>query len=180
MNVVCFNAEKFYRIACDYFQYEKNLKFAKKYINLALRNNPNHLKSLILKGRIFISENKIQSAIKILLSALKINENDTDCLYYLAYAYNSDKKTNLAIKYLDKIFNINPLDKDFLSDCYKLKINILVNLKQYKKAENILKTLNYSLYSNDIFLLEESFYKTIQSKKIPENRFERRILHINF
>ena len=180
MNVVCFNAEKFYRIAYDYFQYENNTKLAKKYINLALKDNPKHFKSLVLKGRIFILENKIQNAAKTLLSALKINDNEVNCLYYLAYAYSLEEKTTLAIKYLDKIFDQNPLDKEFLSDCYKLKISILVNLKQYKKAENILKNLNYSLYSNDIFNIEESFYKIIQNKKPPENKAERRILHINF
>lgn len=180
MNTVCFNAEKFYRIACDYFHYESNVKQAKKYVNLALKNAPYHLKSLILKGEIFLSEKKTKSALNIFKKALKISPNDTFCILWLAKTYNALQKQDISLHYLDKILAQNILDKEFLSECYKLKINILINLNQYKKAENILKTLNYSLYSNDIFHLEENFYKTLQNKKSPETKEQRRILHVNF
>ena len=44
MNIVYFNAEKFYRLAFDYFHYENNLDLAQKYINKALKSNKNHIK----------------------------------------------------------------------------------------------------------------------------------------
>lgn len=180
MNAVCFNAEKFYRIADDCFQYENNSKLAKKYVNIALKNDPEHLKSLVLKGKILLFEKNPKSALRVLLKAFKIYPDDVYCMFYLANAYNTLEKYDLSIEYLDKILIRNLSDKEFLSECYKLKINILINLNQYKKAENILKTLNYTLFSNDVFYLEENFYKTLQNKKILENSINERILHVNF
>jgi len=55
-----------------------------------------------------------------------------------------------------------------------------MNLNQYKKAEKILKTLNNKLSSDDIFDLEENFYKTIENKKYFEQNTQNRILHVNF
>lgn len=180
MNVVCFNAEKYYRIAYDYFQYESNAKKAKKYVNIALKHAPNDPKCLILKGQIYLLEKNPKSALQIFKRVLKISQNDTKCMFYLAKAYSAIYEYNTALDYLDKILVQNVADKEFLSECYNLKINILINLNQYKKAENILKTLNYSLYSNDVFCLEENFYKTVQSKKSPETNEKKRILHVNF
>lgn len=180
MNAVCFNAEKYYRIAYDYFQYENNTTQAKKYINLALKNAPIHFKSLILKGQIYLFEKKSENALKTLNKALKISPKNAECMFYLAKAYSNAQQYSVSLDYLDKIFIQNISDKEFLSECYKLKINILINLNQYKKAKSILKTLNYSLYSNDIFSLEENFYKTIQNKKSLKNNSQKRILHVNF
>lgn len=180
MNFVCFNAEKFYRLAYDYFHYESDVKNAKKYVNKALKNDPVHFKSLLLKGQIFLFEKRVKSALKMFLKALNIRPNDACCMFYLANAYYALEKYNLSLEYLDKILTQNISNKEFLSECYKLKINILINLNRYKKAENILKTLNYRLFSNDIFYLEENFYKTLRNKKNPHNGTDERILHVNF
>ncbi len=55
-----------------------------------------------------------------------------------------------------------------------------MNLNQYSKAEKILKTLNNKLKSDDIFDIEENFYKTVENKKYFEQNTNNRILHINF
>ncbi len=44
MNVVHFIAEKYYRLAFDYFHYENNIQLAQKYINLALKDDKSHIK----------------------------------------------------------------------------------------------------------------------------------------
>lgn len=180
MNIVYFNAEKFYRLAYDYFRYENNPKMALKYVNSALKCHPGHNKSIILKGQIFLIQNKIKNALNLLLKYYSICPDDIHCLFYIANAYYKDNKPNLALEYLDKILSKNLQDKEFLSECYNLKLNILINLNQYKKAEKLLKTLNYNLFSNDVFDLKENFYKTIQTRKNPGNHSNERILHINF
>ena len=85
-----------------------------------------------------------------------------------------------GLEILDKVLIRQELNAEFLSECYKLKIDILMNLNQYKKAEKILKTLNNKLSSDDIFDLEENFYKTIENKKYFEQNTQNRILHVNF
>ncbi len=85
-----------------------------------------------------------------------------------------------ALEIIDKILNGKIRNAEFLSECYRLKIDILMNLNQYKKAEKILKNLNNKLTSSDIYDLEENFYKTVENKKYFENNTENRILHINF
>ena len=69
MNIVYFEAEKYYRLAFDYFHYEDNQKLALKYINIALKNNKNHLKSLILKGEILLKKREANRALKIFSKA---------------------------------------------------------------------------------------------------------------
>ena len=54
--------------------------------------------------------------------------------FYLAKTYNliDEYKTGLSI--LDKILKSKTQNIEFLSECYRLKIDILMNLNQYSKA----------------------------------------------
>ena len=180
MNVVHFIAEKYYRLAFDYFHYENNIQLAQKYINLALKDDKSHIKSLMLKGEILLRKRNMQSALKTFLKIQKLDPNNLLNAFYLAKTYNliDEYKTGLSI--LDKILKSKTQNIEFLSECYRLKIDILMNLNQYSKAEKILKTLNNKLKSDDIFDIEENFYKTVENKKYYEQNTNNRILHINF
>lgn len=134
MNVVYFNAEKFYRLAYDYLNYENNLKQAEKYINLALKDDRRHFKSIILKGKIFLAKNNIKGALKLFFKAYKMNPEDFSCLFSLAKAYNFENKNKIALEFLEKISPEKISDGDFLTEYYDLKINILETINQYKRV----------------------------------------------
>jgi len=180
MNVLYFEAEKYYRLAFDYFHYDNNLNLAQKYVNKALKSDKNHLKALMLKGEILLNKGKIQYALKMFLKAQKLNPNDSLSVFYTAKAYNLAGEYKKGLGVLDKILKKQINNAEFLSDCYELKINILMNLNQYKKAEKILKTLNNKLTSDDIFDLEENFYRMVETKRYFEQNTDNRILHVNF
>lgn len=133
MNIVYFNAEKFYRLAYDYLNYENNLKQAEKYINMALKCDRRHFKSIVLKGKIFLAKNNIKSALKLFFKAYKMNPEDFSCLFSLAKAYNFENKNKTALEFLKKISPEKISDGDFLTEYYDLKINILETINQYKR-----------------------------------------------
>lgn len=180
MNIIYFEAEKYYRFAFDCFHYENNLKLAYKHINQALKNNRNHFKSLMLKGEILLEKRDFEEALKYFQKAGKINPENFAPIYFEAKAYNLLDEYKKGLACLDKIPEKEIKNIEFLSECYRLKIDILMNLNQYGKAEKILKNLNNKLISADIYDLEENFYKTVENKKYFENNTENRILHINF
>ncbi len=180
MNIVYFEAEKYYRFAFDYFHYENNLKLAYKYINKALKSSKNHFKSLMLKGEILLEKRNIERALKNFKKANKINPENPAGLFFEAKAYNLLDEYKKALDIVDEILNKKINNAEFLSECYRLKIDILMNLNQYGKAEKILKNLNNKLTSTDIYDLEENFYKTVENKKYFEQNTKNRILHINF
>lgn len=180
MSIVYFDAEKYYRLAFDYFHYENDLALAQKYINTALKNNKNHIKSLILKGEICLQKRNMKQALKIFLKAEKLNPDNSLCIFYKAKAYNLLDEYKKGLEAIDKLLNRQKINPEFLSECYKLKIDILMNLNQYKKAEKILKNLNKKLLSDDIYDLEENFYRTVENKRYFEQNTGNRILHINF
>lgn len=180
MSIVYFEAEKYYRLAFDYFHYENNLTLAQRYINIALKNNKNHLNSLILKGEICLKKRKPEQALKIFLKAEKLNPDNLLCIFYTAKAYNLLDEYKKGLEALDRILNKQKINPEFLSECYKLEIDILMNLNQYGKAEKILKNLNKRLPSDDIYDLEENFYRTVENKRYFEQNTNNRILHVNF
>ncbi len=179
MDIVYFEAEKYYRFAFDYFHYEHDLKLAYKYINLALKSDKKHLKSLLLKGEILLEKRKIEQALKTFQKTEKLYPDNPLCIFFEAKTYNLLDEYKKGLFLLNKIINKQNQNNKFLSECYKLQIDILMNLNRYNKAEKILKTLNNKLSSNDIYDLEENFYKTVENKKYFAQNTGR-ILHINF
>jgi len=180
MNAVCFNAEKFYRFAFDYFNYESNIDLAKKCLKVALKNDKNHLKSLVLRGQIAYEENKLKGAKEWFFKALRVNGDEVNSLYFLSKIYFEENKQEKALEYLNKIFEQKYIESELLSNCYKLKIGILISINRYTQAEKLLKTLKYRLLSYDIYELEETFYKTVENISSYKKHNQDRILHINF
>ncbi len=180
MNIIYFNAEKLYRLSYDYFYYENNFRLAEKYANAALKYDKRHIKTMLLKANILLAKDDTDGAVRILQKALKFDSKNSQCLYLFAKAYSIKAEYQSAIKMLDNIFKLEIKDTDFLSDCYELKISVLIALKKYKMAERILKTLNNRLSTDDIFYLEENFYKTVQNISYVNKDINKRILHVNF
>ncbi len=180
MNIVYFNAEKFYRLAFDYFHYENNLDLAQKYINKALKSNKNHIKSILLKGEICLVKNNLKEAFRLFFNVQKMDSNNNLCLFLIAQTYNKDGNYKLAMEYMNKISFNNIDDTEFLYKCYSLQIDILIKLNQYKKAEKLLKTLDNKLPYDDFYTLEKSFYKMVENVNYFKKNIQNRILHVNF
>lgn len=137
MNIVYFNAEKFYRLAFDYFNYENNLDLAEKCIRMALKSDKNHSKSIILKGEILLAKNNIEKALKLFTKALKISPDNAFCLFLIAKAHSLNGQNGLALKTLEKIFIKNFYDSELLSECYSLKTDIMTGVNRYKKILHV-------------------------------------------
>lgn len=139
MNVVCFNAEKFYRIAYDYLHYEDNLNLAEKWVKMALDNDGSHIKSKILTGEIYLAKNEAKKALEIFLNIDKISPSNPMCLLNIAKAYKLTGNYKLALKYLDKVFvkKVFERDEEILDECYDLKANLLSGMSRYQKILHV-------------------------------------------
>lgn len=180
MNVVYFNAEKFYRLAFDYFHYENNHTLATKYVNMALKSDKQHIKSLLLKGKILLEKNDIEKAFKLFFKVQKMDPKNSLCLLLMAQGYDREDNDKLAIEYLNKIPLNDIYDIEFLYECCSLKIDVLIKLSQYKRAEKLLKTLDNRLPDDDFYTLEENFYRTVDNINYFKKNAQNRILHVNF
>lgn len=137
MNVVYFNAEKFYRLAYDYFNYENNAELAEKYADMALKIDRGHIKAIILKGEIFLYRNNIKEALETFFGAIKTAPDNVFCLLDIAKAYKKEGNYDLALKYLNKIFVNNIKDFELFDEYQTLKTDILSGSKVYKKILHV-------------------------------------------
>lgn len=138
MNVVYFNAEKFYRLAYDYLHYEDDLNLAEKWVKLALENDSRHIKSKILTGEILLKRNETKRALEILLEIDKNFPLNPGCILNIAKAYTQIGNYRLALKYLDRVFvkKIN-YDEDILNECFDLRAGILSGIRRYQKILHV-------------------------------------------
>ena len=107
MNIVYFNAEKFYRLAFEYFHYENNLDLAQKYINKALKSNKNHIKSILLKGEICLVKNNLKEASKYIKMSADLGCEKAILKYaeFLETGFGVERNLEEAKRYRGMIIN---------------------------------------------------------------------------
>ena len=70
--------------------------------------NKDHIESLMLLGKIFVTEKKFQRAISYIDRLLEISPNNIEARFTIAKSYENIKNINEAIKHFEKILSINP------------------------------------------------------------------------
>ena len=156
--VVNLKSEMLFREAEDDFYYFNNINSALKKSKEALLLTPYHFKSLILCADIYFIKGKIKNALELYLKALN---NNNDCVRTngaIANCYYSLKQFDLALSFAQKALDkIDWENYQLYYQIIEIKINSLVELKEYKSAyitfiqsQNILDrvTLNNIFNSN--------------------------------
>ena len=156
--VVNLKSEKLFREAEDDFYYFNNINSALKKLKEALLLTPYHFKSLTLSADICFIKGKIKYALELYLKALN---NNNDCVRTngaIANCYYSLKQFDLALSFAQKALDkIDWENYQLYYQIIEIKINSLVELKEYKSAyitfiqsQNILDrvTLNNIFNSN--------------------------------
>ncbi len=129
-------------------EYEyKNMDIALKNINNAIGIDKNNYKNYILRGKIYIEQNKLDLAINDFNKANKLKPNSA--FFYLAQAYskkhdykNTDKYLRLYLKQQNKL----PKSQVFLCK----------NLKEFSKTKYWKE-----IWKNDWYSKKDIFYQTI-------------------
>ena len=162
--VVNLKSEILFRQAEDDFYYFNNINSALKKLKEAVLLSPYHLKSLILCADIYFIKGKIKNALELYLKALDINPECAKTNGAVANCYYSLKQFNSALSFAQKALdNIDLENYQLYYQVIELKINSLVELKEYKPAyitfiqsQNILDrvTLN-SIYNSNFDIINE-------------------------
>ena len=162
--VINLKSETLFRQAEDDFYYFNNINSALKKLKEAILLSPYHLKSLILCADIYFIKGKIKNALELYLRALNINPDCARTNGAAANCYYSLKQFNSALSFAQKsLDNIDVKDYQLYYQVIEIKINSLVELKEYKPAyitfiqsQNILDrvTLN-SIYNSNFDIINE-------------------------
>ena len=138
LKVINIKSETLFREAEDDFYYFNNVNSALKKLKEALKLTPYHKKSLILAGDIYFIKGQLKKALKLYINAYKINSDETKIQASICNSYYALKDYNNALKYCNKALKGSEYENTLLySQLTEIKINILIELKQYNSAYKI-------------------------------------------
>lgn len=89
-------------------QKKKQFKEALRYYDNVLRENPNHVDALYLKGGVLVQLEEFSRATKWLKKCLNIQEDVSAAHHNLGYAYLELGEFDLAEKHLSRAYELNP------------------------------------------------------------------------
>ncbi|MCD7879983.1 MAG: hypothetical protein LUG16_08645 [Candidatus Gastranaerophilales bacterium] len=171
--VINIKSEMLFRQAEDELFYNNEINSAQKKLELSVKLTPAYLKSIILLADIYFLKGKIKKALDLYHRANKINPKNLKVLSSLCNAYYVLNNYEQTLKYynlaVENIKNIE--DSIFLSQLTEIKIDVLIQQKQYQKA--------YALYAQMQNTSKRKFLKNILDKKIKlKNKLFRSNLRI--
>lgn len=158
MSVINFLAEKYYKIAYDTFFYIEDNKKAKKYVSYALDLCPTHVKSLRLKGSIFLLEDKIDSSLAIWERLYNGGVDDFEVVSKIAYCYFQKGEYKSALDFCEKsALRVGLDESEKMYSLYRLKIDLLLSLNKVKSALKLFKNALKMLNSSDAYELKNRY-----------------------
>ncbi len=120
-----------------HFLLGKKVDEAVSQLQHALRENPDHIQSLLRMGDICMQRSDFRSAFEYLQKAKSLDPENIETLFYLIRLRESSDQMNDALDTVDDILDIEP---DNLSALYK-KRELLERLSQWDDLVNLQKTL---------------------------------------
>lgn len=176
--VINLKSELLFREAEDDFFYFNKINSALKKLEAAIKLTPSHFKSLMLCADICFMKGNIKKALMLYKSILENGYETSRCFAALANCFFVLKDFEEALKWLDKaVSSLKSDESALLSQLLEIKINILVEMKQYKQAyivfiqaQNLMDTISLrKIYSSDYDLINE---KIKLQKKLKQSRLK--------
>lgn len=143
-------AEKLVREANDTFIYFRDYETALAQLDEVITIEPSHARALLLRGDILLCIDKDNEALESF--ELAINADPCSAEAYGSKAGTLDilGRQKEALQYCEKAFeNITLKDRHLLPSLYDQKIAILIRLKRFDEARNILKRCVKTLSEED-------------------------------
>jgi tetratricopeptide (TPR) repeat protein len=141
---------------------ENNVREADKFLNLALKSNPQYGPALLLKGIVEYNRRNLTNCYRFLRQAIKYHPAPEIPCYYLGKFLFERGKIEDATEYLNQAIAENKLytlPYALLGDCY-------LQQKKFKEAIEILeKGFKYSYDAEIIYQLARAYRITCQKKK---------------
>ena len=156
--------EKLIREASDNFSYFRNYELALDQVDKVLTMEKDNVKALILKGDILFCMDLDEEALKCFEMAISADP-------YSAEAYGSKAGTldvlgqyEEALSHCDKAFELVKLrDKFLLPSLFDQKLTLLIRMRRYEEARNILRKAVNSLSEDDADYLTSCYQGMIDT-----------------
>lgn len=116
---------------------ERKMDSALYYTDLALKYNPRQIGSFLTKASVYNTQKKYKEAIQASNEMMKIKETFAEGHYQKGFALKNTNKPNEALKE----FQVAAANKKEYYMAYMQMGEILMNYKQYKKAQHIYKQI---------------------------------------
>lgn len=116
----------------------KNSNIALTYFNMVQRTNPENVEIYSWLGMSLIYTNDRSEALLTFTKGLQLDPTNLNLLSLRAFTYQNDKQFEMALQDYNKIIELNP----DLAEAKLNKCNLLIDLKRYNEACNVLTDIN--------------------------------------
>lgn len=158
------DTQRLIREANNYFIHFRDYETALKKITEALKLNPNRIKALILKGEILFRMERKNESLEYFDKAINTDPCCIEAYGSKAGTLDILGKQREALACCQKAFeNISSRDIHLLPALYDQKIALLLRLKKYKEARNVLKNCVTSIPAEDSSYLISCYRELIES-----------------
>jgi tetratricopeptide (TPR) repeat protein len=148
--VLNFSAERYLKTAGDLFIYEGEYESALYMVEKTLEIEPNDTRALVLKGDILYCLNRDLEALDTFNKALALNPACVEALISKAGVLDILGKYREAAECCQQAFQqMKPHQAFLLPSLYEQNIVLLLRLKKYRKAQNLLKSAEKHLQAEE-------------------------------
>lgn len=148
--VLNFSAERFLKTAGDLFIYEGDYESALSMVDKTLEMEPQDVRALVLRGDILYCLNRDQEALETFNAALVVDPDSVEALISRAGVLDVLGKYREALDCCNRAFTqIQPYQKFLLPSLYDQTIVLLLRLKKYRQAQQLLRNSESRLKKDD-------------------------------
>ncbi|MBQ9245654.1 hypothetical protein IJ182_05235 [bacterium] len=170
-NIINIKSEILCREAEDDFFYFNNINAAYKKLNESVKLTPNHIKSIILLADVSFIKGYIRKSLKLFNKAEQMGCHSAKIYASIANCNNVLGNYSEALKNCNKaIERINFENFIIYSQVVEMKINILIQQKQYKKAYITFIKAQNILDKNSLKSIYNISYELLNKKINVHNR----------
>ena len=148
--VLNFSAERYFKTAGDLFIYEGDYEAALAMVEKNLELTPQDIRALVLKGDILFCLNRDMEALQVLNQALELNQHCAEALISKAGVLDVLGQHREALHCCEQALPLIDAHKQYLfSTVVDQKLVLLIRLKKYREAQQVLSTAKQYLEPDD-------------------------------
>lgn len=167
--VLSFSAERFLKTAGDLFFYEGNHEAALALVEKTLEIAPRAVRALVLRGDILFCLTRLEEALESFRQALKIDPECVEALISCAGVLEAMGHPREGLVCCDHAFTLITGARSYLlPELFDRNLSLLVQLKQYRQAQRLLKKAAARLSAREFQALQTIYLPKLQ--RLEERR----------
>ncbi len=161
--VLNFSAERYLKTAGDLFIYHSDYHGALELVEKALETEPNDTRALVLYGDILFCLNRDGEALKALNKAIGLNPQMAEAYISKAGVLEVMGKCREALQCCRQALQLINRSKQYLlPSLFDQQIILLIRLKRFREAQQVLEKANDYLEDEDLDYLMSSYKSLLE------------------